>query len=614
MPKTIDRITRLTVSQVPSLLGIVLSLTVGSSLYLVTANAIERDHNELFTSMALTAQATLNARIKTYADVLRGASSLFRASEDVSREEFHRYVSGLDMKAEFPGIETINFARHITDAERDAFEAAMRQQARNPDMSYPTFRIYPPGRRAEYTVLAYIEPIAPWADKYGMDLQSRPTVALNLAESRDTGLPSTSGTRVPLKVSSSGLGMRMPVYRPGLPLDTVAQRRAAYIGSVGIGFGVDRLMQGVLDNLPRAMHVVISGMSPDEKLGGPRGVYRRVLFFDNMPATTTDSSPRFELALPIGVSHRGWIATFGIAKSQLRNEMDIYLPWLAMLAGSVSTFLLCVLYQTLSSSRRRAVSLAKEMTHELRTSEAKLQQTNDRLRRLAAHAENIKEGERKRIAREIHDDLGQNLLALRIEADLLASRTEKTHPRLHARAIWTLTQIDTTIKSVRQIINDLRPNVLDLGLSAAVDWQIAEFRRRTGAACELVQNKDDVQVSDRCATALFRILQESLTNITRHAHASRVRVELRSRPDRITMTVADNGVGIHRSGRHKLGSFGLVGIEERVKILEGSFDISDAPDGGTIVSVSIPIDVPPASPEPSVRSTTTVDDPTSVAV
>jgi len=614
MRKAIDRITQFAASQVPTMLGIALSMGVGASLYVLTSNAIEHDASERFTSMARTAQATLNVRIKTYADVLRGTSSLFLATENVTREQFHRYVRGLEMATEFPGIETVNFARHITDAERDAFEASMRQQAGASGQDYPAFHIYPAGRRAEYTVLTYIEPIAPWADKYGLDLQSRPAVAQTLAESRDTRLPSTSGTRVALKSSTSGLGMRMPVYRPGMPLDTVAHRRAAYLGSVGIGFGVDRMVQGVLDNMPRAMHVVISGMSPDEQFGGPSGAYRRMVFFDNAESTRVASGPQFALALPIGIRERGWVATFSIAKSQLNSEMDSYLPWLAMLAGSVSSFLLYALYHTLSSSRQRAVSLAREMTRELRTSEAKLQQTNDRLRRLAAHAENIKEGERKRIAREIHDDLGQNLLALRIEADLLASRTEKHHPRMHARAIWTLAQIDTTIKSVRQIINDLRPNVLDLGLSAAVDWQIAEFRRRTGASCELVQNKDEVQVSDRCATALFRILQESLTNITRHAQASRVRVELRSRPDRISMTVADNGVGIQRTGRHKLGSFGLVGIEERVTILGGSFDISEAPGGGTTINVSIPVEGQSPSPGPAPRSTTAVDAPSSVAV
>jgi signal transduction histidine kinase len=322
-----------------------------------------------------------------------------------------------------------------------------------------------------------------------------------------------------------------------------------------------------------------------------------------MAGKRPSAATMFELALPIGISERGWVATFSSPRLRFGSGIDNYLPYLALLTGAVSTFLLYALYQTLSSSRQRAVTLAKEMTHELRASEAKLQQTNERLRRLAAHAENIKEGERTRIAREIHDDLGQNLLALRIEADLLATRTAQHHPRLHARALWTLTQIDTTIKSVRQIINDLRPNVLDLGLSAAVDWQITEFQRRTGVPCELIQNQE-VQVNDRCATALFRILQESLSNITRHAYATRVRVELRSRPDRISMTVVDNGVGIQRAGRNKSGSFGLVGIEERVKILGGSFDIGEAPGGGTVIHVSMPVDIPLPAPEAPLPSNT----------
>jgi signal transduction histidine kinase len=230
------------------------------------------------------------------------------------------------------------------------------------------------------------------------------------------------------------------------------------------------------------------------------------------------------------------------------------------------------------------------MTRELRSSEANLRMSNAKLRQLAEHAEHIKEVERKRIAREIHDDLGQNLLALRIEADLLASRTGERHPLLHDRARRTLQQIDSTIKSVRQIINDLRPNVLDLGLNAAVDWQIEQFESRTGIPCELLENDNDIKISDRAATALFRILQESLTNISRHANASRVRVELRVDAQRILMVVSDNGRGVQAGGAHKPGSFGLVGIEERVKILGGSFTMSSSSATGTTISVSLPLD------------------------
>ncbi|XYJ09533.1 CHASE domain-containing protein [Telluria sp. B2] len=567
-------------------LGALLSLGVGAGLHISTSRAIENDAHERFLHMARGVQSILDGRIKTYADLLRGTSSLFLADDDVTNEEFRRYVAGLDLENHFPGVETINFARTFTDAERPAVEAQLRREL---GADGANFRIRPEGRRPEYTVLTFIEPHSARADRVGIDLQARPAVALALAHSRDTGEASTSGTRVPIKPHTSGLGMRMPVYRPAMPLGDVAQRRAAYIGSVGIGFSVSRLAQGVLDNLPRqSTRLVISGMSPVEELGGPPGVYQRTVFFDNQPKASVHDPDMFRALLPVGVSGRGWDIDFRIAKKSMYSEIDSYLPWVAMLAGSTGTALLYALFQTLSSSRRRAIELAEEMTGELRASETKLQKTNDNLRRLAAHAENIKESERKRIAREIHDDLGQNLLALRIEADLLASRTSRRHPRLHARARWTLEQIDATIKSVRQIINDLRPHVLDLGLTAAVDWQIAEFQRRTGIACELVSDGCELHVSDRCATTLFRILQESLTNVSRHARATAVRVELALDAESISMTVSDNGIGLNKGVGQKPGSFGLVGIEERVRILGGRCVITSRPNAGTTVHVSIP--------------------------
>lgn len=257
--------------------------------------------------------------------------------------------------------------------------------------------------------------------------------------------------------------------------------------------------------------------------------------------------------------------------------------------------LIFLLFYTLASSRRRAIHMAAAMTRELRDSQAKLQSSHATLRRLAAHADRIKEGERKRIAREIHDDLGQNLLALRIEADLLTVATKGRHPRLNARARLTLAQIDATIKSVRHIINDLRPAVLDLGLSAAVQWQIAQFRQRSGMACELIEPPGDISMEDHCATAFFRILQESLSNIARHAKASSVRVELRQQGGMLTMTVSDNGVGLLDHSRNKAGSFGLVGIEERITILGGQCSISGSLAAGTTVTVSVPLG--PGAPE-----------------
>jgi signal transduction histidine kinase len=587
--------------------GIVLSGSVGLTCYAVTLNSIQEDAQQHFSSITRGIHYTISGRLKSYTDLLRGTASMFQTTDTVTRDQFHRYVQGLSLESEFPGVEAVNFARYVSDAERPAFEARMRKELAATDMGYPlNFNVSPPGRRPSYTIVDYIEPIMPWTARFGVDLQGRASVARALAASRDTGLPSGSGTLVPLKSTNSGLGLRMPVYRIGMPVQTVEQRRAAYLGSVGIGFSVERLVGDILDDLPaHHLRLVLTGLSPSERADGSLGPDHRTRLFDSAAGKpnmkrmlSLRDDDLFQQTMQVGFNHRNWEITFSVAKSDIYSEVDMYAPAMAMLGGSLSSALLYALFQTLTSSRRRAIRLAKEMTKELRESEARLQKSNENLRRLAAHAESIKEIERKRIAREIHDDLGQNLLALRIEADLLASRTERHHPRLHARARLTRDQIDATIKSVRQIINDLRPHVLDLGLHAAVDWQITEFRRRTGIECELIENTQEIPVDDRSATALFRILQESLTNVLRHAHASRVQVELRVDPGWVSMSICDDGVGLPASGRHKPGSFGLVGVEERVKILNGTFSASSAPGKGTSICVSIP-SFNPSSPAPA---------------
>lgn len=220
-----------------------------------------------------------------------------------------------------------------------------------------------------------------------------------------------------------------------------------------------------------------------------------------------------------------------------------------------------------------------------------LQESRQLLRQLASHQEKIKEEERKRIAREIHDELGQNLLALRIDASLLHERTLGTHPILNGKAKYALDHIDATIKSVRAIINDLRPPVLDLGLQAAIEWQVEEFKRRSGIGCQLmVANEDfDRALDEHTATALFRILQESLTNVLRHARASAVKVTLGCSQTFLTMEIYDNGVGFAPEDREKSQSFGLQGMEERLRALSGNMRIDSAPGRGTTVTVSVPV-------------------------
>ncbi|UQV48311.1 CHASE domain-containing protein [Janthinobacterium lividum] len=571
---------------------------VGVLFYMAASLSIENDASDLFNNLARNTQKNIESRARSYANLLRGTASLFHANEHVSREQFHRYVANLDLQQNYPGVMNLNYSQELDDAQRSAFEAAMQRDYPPGRDGYPAFAIHPPAPRAHYSVLVYIEPIASAPEKYGYDIASRPLVAEALAQSRDSGQISNSGAPVPMddRPQLTGMAMRLPVYRFGMPTGTVEQRRAAYQGSVGIGYDLVTITRSALADMPvRNVRLTLFDIGPQarEPLQLPhdmRPIFDSTTAGMNAPWWLPGNSGRY-LSSTMLIEHNGrmWQALFSVRKSDLYTRFGAFLPWLALLIGFASTMLLYVLFHTLASSRRRAIQMATGMTEELRASQIRLQLSHQKLRRLAAHADQIKEEERKRIAREIHDDLGQNLLVLRIDADMLASRTQRRHPRLNARARSTLEQIDATIKSVRQIINDLRPTVLDLGVNAAVEWQVAQFRQRTSIACEVSESHDDICLSDQCATALFRILQESLSNISQHAYASRVQVKLEKCRDTVSMSISDNGVGAAIDGRNKLGSFGLVGIEERIKLLGGTFYIESSPGAGMSVHVSVPL-------------------------
>lgn len=237
----------------------------------------------------------------------------------------------------------------------------------------------------------------------------------------------------------------------------------------------------------------------------------------------------------------------------------------------------------------RANAMLQSEVADRRRIERELLQSQTLLRELAGHQDQIKEDERKRIAREIHDDLGQNLLALRLDASMLLARSGASHPRLSEKVAGSLRHLDAIMTAVRAIINNLRPGVLDFGLHAAIEWQVKEFQRRSGIVCEVLFDRQECEIDDYRATALFRILQESLTNINRHAQATRVNIMLRRDDQRLSLSIADNGIGIRPGCRRKVNSFGLVGIAERISRLGGELAIDSACGRGTILRMTIPM-------------------------
>jgi two-component system sensor histidine kinase UhpB len=222
-----------------------------------------------------------------------------------------------------------------------------------------------------------------------------------------------------------------------------------------------------------------------------------------------------------------------------------------------------------------------------------------RLAELTAHIEQVKEQERARIAREIHDELGGNLTAIKMALAMLTRRLPADQPQLADKAAYVDALVDRTIDAVHRISLDLRPSMLDFGIVAALAWQVREFDKQVGYPCSFRANVDEIDLSLDSATALFRVIQEALTNIARHAGASRVTVRLQRQRQQLLLRVADNGTGIAVGDRAKPDSFGLRGMHERVAALGGTLVVAAAATGGTVVTIKIPL---PAATTPIIAA------------
>ncbi|KAB2968700.1 PAS domain S-box protein [Zoogloea sp.] len=210
------------------------------------------------------------------------------------------------------------------------------------------------------------------------------------------------------------------------------------------------------------------------------------------------------------------------------------------------------------------------------------------LRTLSGHQKTIVEDERTRIAREIHDDLGQRLTALKLDISLL--RLGFGHnPELLRLAESMGRLLDDTMETVRRISSNLRPAALDLGLVAALEWLAEDLELRSGICCRLDTGDEDIALDENRATVVFRVVQESLTNVVRHAEASEVRIALRSAETHLSLQIQDNGRGFNPKAPSPCRGFGLLSMEERVRALGGHLRLESAPGAGVSLSIFIPL-------------------------
>lgn len=697
-----------------------LGIGISIALFISSNKRINEKASAEFDYHVNNAKLAIQARVQSYIDVLRGARALFATGEQIKRKEFHAYVEKMNLRESFPGIDALNFAKRVTKEEKKAFEARVRHDTSIKMEGYPDFSIKPSREYPEYHVLTYIEPMEGNESALGLNIAANDAVAKALDRARDSGKLSSSGRIVRFlgKERHIGIALRMPLYRPGMPTATVEEKRAAFFGSVGAGFDLNKLLSGAIHKKVLTiigLRLYDAGNAGDV-LENENSDPQRLLF-DTGANNSLRRNTEWKLAddlmikrVPIAVGPRIWEAEFSTLKSDMVSPVDCYLPWYALAIGILTTLLIYSAYYFLLSARQRAVEIANDMTRDLRASESNLaeaqqmarlgswvldpdtrkitwsaqtarifgldapagsqafegflcrihpddrkqisaklecvigdggefnaehrivahdgsvrwvqsavkmstapervlrgtmmditerkdtfealERSRELLRQLTAYQDRIKEEERRRIAREIHDELGQTLLALRIDVSLLETRTAHSHPKLNEKVRGALAYLDSTVKTVRTIINNLRPPVLDLGLVAAIEWQVAEFGRRTGITCDMLIEKNEFSVDDACSTTLFRILQESLTNVMKHADASHVFIELKKPNDTLMMRIVDNGRGFHPHIKRKRHSFGLVGIEERVLALNGKLEVDSAPGCGTTVVITIPMAVP----------------------
>lgn len=362
--------------------GVALSATVS---YTAREDS-QRGARERFEAAATGASQQIERRFGAYVEVLSGMRALFSTGE-VTREAFHRYATSLDLRRNFPGFQVLNYAPLVRD--RAAFESAVRQDPALPPQV--RFSIMPPGERVDYHPLTFMEPLAGNEQVLGKDMGALPQVRLALERARDSGAINSSGKVIQTRGPDSevGLAVRMPVYRPGMPTDTVAQRRAAYVGSVGAGFHVTQMFAG-LTQAPvdgqghGGLRLRLFDGGPADERPLPRSVPQpaatapeRLLFDTDAGATVVADAgggATFASLRAFEFAGRQWVVEVSSPADGFTSPQDRTLPAIILLGGVTISVLLAGVLGALMTSQRRAVGIAREMTRSLRTSERRLEE------------------------------------------------------------------------------------------------------------------------------------------------------------------------------------------------------------------------------------------------
>ena len=241
------------------------------------------------------------------------------------------------------------------------------------------------------------------------------------------------------------------------------------------------------------------------------------------------------------------------------------------------------------SPKKEHVIVVLDDITERKLAEETLKQSYDEIRRLTEHLQKIREEERTRIAREIHDELGQQLTVLKMDLSWLNKKLNGADEAIKQKIRNLLDLLDVTVNSVRRISSELRPSLLDnLGLVAAMEWHLKEFEKSSGIKIIFKEPKEESVMPDSIKNGLFRIFQESLTNVARHSKAKKVKVELLQKKDQLILSIEDNGKGFDKQKTAGKQTLGILGMKERAMMMGGSYEINSVPGKGTTITVILP--------------------------
>lgn len=384
-----------------------------------------------------------------------------------------------------------------------------------------------------------------------------------------------------MRVLATGLGAAVALLAIVLFYLQTTHRRAADRALLDAEAQVDSIVGSAMDaivTVDENQHIVLFNAAAEKVFGHTRDAAVGKPLEMLMPAAAR-------------ASHREHIRRFGETGVTSRRMGD-QTVLVGQRASGEEFPIEASISQHTQAGRRFYTVILRDVTERVRA-DAELRRSRDELRELAAAAISIREQEKSRVARELHDELAQALTALKMDVNWLKERLPATAATLAPKLESMQIMLDTTVKATRRISSDLRPLMLDdLGLIPAAEWLVNNFTQRHGIECEFTADPPDIELQDPYATAIFRILQESLTNVARHAQASRVNITLDNADGEITLRVRDNGCGFAVSDPRKPNSYGLVGLRERAYLLDGDITLDTAPGKGTLIEVCIPLRKP----------------------